>query len=447
MKRLIVCCDGTWQKLSSPYPTNVVKIAQAIKPSDSNGIPQIIFYDEGVGAGNQAEKLLARADKILGGAFGIGIDNNIQDAYRFLCLNYDIGDEIYLFGFSRGAYTVRSLAGLIRCVGGLLLRKNIREAPYLYEMYRDRQLTLKEKEKFRKVPRIPKIGIYSSVAEEVYKKQEQLYKECLNEAHQIYCERSLLSLEEAQDNPDSEKAQKDLQQKEDKVRQLLRRYQIPELDDKESRREVKITLLGCWDTVGELGVPDEIPFLSEWVNAKYKFHDTYLSSIIEHALHAVAIDEIRKVFNVSPMQQKNPKSTNQTLHQVWFPGAHGCVGGGSWNETGLSNAALEWMMLQITALGLKLEFDRTAVEGGINPEYWAAFDNEPDEFYQLTGKHWRDIIGISDSELAKFHESVKNRWHHAFDQDKPPTELYRPENLEEYIKKYPNNFQDWKTTT
>lgn len=433
MKRLIVCCDGTWQNLSSPYPTNVVKIAQAIAPIDSNGIPQLVFYDAGIGAGNQAEKLLARADRILGGAFGIGIDTNIQDAYRFLCLNYEIGDEIYLFGFSRGAYTVRSLAGLIRCTGGLLLRQNIREAPYMYEIYRDRQLTLKEKEKFRQVPRIPQRGAYSSEAEQVYRQQERLYRECRDRAHQIYRDRSFVSLQEATENPDAEKVRQDLQQKEEKVRELLNRYQIPALGDRESRREVKITLLGCWDTVGSLGVPDQIPVLSRLINQKYKFHDTYLSSIIQNALHAIAIDEIRRVFNVTPMQ-KSSRAGNQTLEQVWFPGAHGCIGGGSWNETGLSDAALAWMMDRITVLGLKLEFDRMAVEDGINPDYQAAFNNEPDIFYRLTGKHWRNIVKIFDSKCNEFHKSVKNRWHHAFDRDTPPTELYRPENLQEFIK-------------
>ncbi len=55
--------------------------------------------------------------------------------------------------------------------------------------------------------------------------------------------------------------------------------------------------------MGEVGVPNQIPFLSDWINEKYKFHDTVLSSIIQNALHAVAIDEIREVFNVTPMQQ------------------------------------------------------------------------------------------------------------------------------------------------
>ncbi len=103
MKRLIVCCDGTWQQLNSNYPSNVIKIAQAVKSSASDGVPQIVFYDEGIGV---------ESHKLLGGVTGLGIDENIQDAYRFLCLNYEHGDEIYLFGFSRGAYTVRSLTGL-----------------------------------------------------------------------------------------------------------------------------------------------------------------------------------------------------------------------------------------------------------------------------------------------------------------------------------------------
>jgi uncharacterized protein (DUF2235 family) len=105
MKRLIVCCDGTWQKLKSEYPTNVVKIAQGIKPSCDKGIAQIVFYDEGVGTDIfNDESLFSWVNtvlRVIGGAFGSGIDHNIQEAYRFLSLNYEPGDEIYLFGFSR----------------------------------------------------------------------------------------------------------------------------------------------------------------------------------------------------------------------------------------------------------------------------------------------------------------------------------------------------------
>lgn len=84
-----------------------------------------MFYDEGIGT---------EGYKLLGEATGLGIDRNIQDAYRFLCLNYIPGDEIYLFGFSRGAYTVRSLAGMIYC-SGLLDRPHITRASAAYELY------------------------------------------------------------------------------------------------------------------------------------------------------------------------------------------------------------------------------------------------------------------------------------------------------------------------
>lgn len=67
MKRLIVCCDGTWQQLMSPYPSNVVKLAQAVKPTTSDGVPQIVFYDEGIGTESKATRLL-------GGATGLGSD-------------------------------------------------------------------------------------------------------------------------------------------------------------------------------------------------------------------------------------------------------------------------------------------------------------------------------------------------------------------------------------
>ena len=130
MKRLIVCCDGTWQDLKKDYPTNVVKMIQAIKPVDTHDIHQIVYYDEGLGTKliDTGFSLIDILLKFGGGALGLGIDHKIQDAYGFLCLNFEPDDEIYLFGFSRGAYTVRCLAGLIYN-SGLLHRKFIRKIP------------------------------------------------------------------------------------------------------------------------------------------------------------------------------------------------------------------------------------------------------------------------------------------------------------------------------
>jgi uncharacterized protein (DUF2235 family) len=413
MKRLIVCCDGTWQKLSSPYPTNVVKIAQAIKPSCSKGIPQIVFYDEGVGSGNMTEKLFAEGDKIIGGAFGIGIDNNIQNAYRFLSLNYEPDNEIYLFGFSRGSYAVRSLAGLIRCSGGLLSLKNIREAPLAYELYRDRALTLKEKEQFRKLP-IP----------HAYRDDAATIKECRIEVHQIYSDRHSLSFEKAGEG--TVEAQNDLSQKKAKVQALLSKYGLSERQDSEIRQAAKITLLGCWDTVGSLGVPATVPFLSDWINQNYEFHDCILSSIIQNALHAVAIDEHREVFNVTPMERK--QNDVQPLHQIWFPGGHGCIGGGSRAERALSDAALEWMMDQINnsayRLGLGLEFDRAVAEDGIAPDHKGEFNTTIDLSYRVLGIIERHIPA---GQFDILHESVKKRWRDCPD--------YCPKNLKDHYEK------------
>ena len=115
MKRLAIFCDGTWNKADQEHdgqscPSNVVRLATRVARSGADGVPQITYYDQGVGTGNQL-------DKLTGGAFGKGLDINLYEAYRFLMLNYEVGDEIFLFGFSRGAYTVRSLAGMVRKCG------------------------------------------------------------------------------------------------------------------------------------------------------------------------------------------------------------------------------------------------------------------------------------------------------------------------------------------
>lgn len=115
MKRLIVCCDGTWNEPEQKdrgfmRPTNVVKIARMIRPQAADGTVQQVYYDRGVGTGDFI-------DRIFGGMFGVGLRHNVLEAYRFLYDNYAPGDEIWLFGFSRGAYTVRRVAGMLRKCG------------------------------------------------------------------------------------------------------------------------------------------------------------------------------------------------------------------------------------------------------------------------------------------------------------------------------------------
>jgi uncharacterized protein (DUF2235 family) len=133
MKRLVVCCDGTWNKPDNEHVTNVEKIARTIQgdPTATGGVYQLVYYISGVGAGSY------EADRLLGGAFGFGLFHNVIACYRFLAQNYEPGDEIVIIGFSRGAYTARSVAGMLATVGLLtkvaLVEERLPEAVHLYQ--------------------------------------------------------------------------------------------------------------------------------------------------------------------------------------------------------------------------------------------------------------------------------------------------------------------------
>ena len=330
MKHLIVCCDGTWQELDSVYPTNVMKMAQSVATEDGKGNSQIVFYDEGVGT--ESKNLIG------GGAFGLGLEKNILQAYVFLCLNYVEGDKIYFFGFSRGAYTVRSLAGLIYC-SGLLRREKIRLTPRAFELYRDQDI---------KPSSIESVNF-----------------------REAYGER------------------------------------------------VPIEVLGCWDTVGSLGVPDQVPFLpiDNWINDKYQFHDTVVNRMVKNAFHAKAIDEQRKVFDISSMTAYPDCGHN--IVERWFPGDHSCVGGGGENTAKLSNRCLVWMVEQLESCGCGLKIDLSLAEGGVETDSTIDFENSINSFFKLFGRHQREIVGSFDN----LDESVLRRW--------KALEYYRPENLAE----------------
>jgi uncharacterized protein (DUF2235 family) len=133
VKRLIVCCDGTWNRPDHidrgvAAPTNVAKIALALADEDEDRNPQIIHYEAGVGT--------RRHERLLGGAFGVGLSRNVKECYRFIVENYEPGDELYFFGFSRGAFTARSTVGMVRNSG--ILRPGHRERiEDAYRLYRN----------------------------------------------------------------------------------------------------------------------------------------------------------------------------------------------------------------------------------------------------------------------------------------------------------------------
>jgi uncharacterized protein (DUF2235 family) len=134
MKRLAVFCDGTWNRADHvdkdgvAAPTNVVKLFNAVAPTDANGVEQLPHYEEGVGTG--------KLDHWIGGGLGVGLSSHVVKSYEWLIAKYQPGDELWFFGFSRGAFTARSLAGLVRN-SGILRPENKDKVKQAYRLYRD----------------------------------------------------------------------------------------------------------------------------------------------------------------------------------------------------------------------------------------------------------------------------------------------------------------------
>lgn len=130
-KKLVVCADGTWGKELGSRKSNVVKIKESLLDDE---VTQLVFYDEGIGSrGNPIVRLIQ-------GCFGFGLVGNIKDCYRWLAERYAPGDDIYFFGFSRGAFTVRSTAGMIRKCG-ILKREHVQLVNRAFSIYGKRDPT------------------------------------------------------------------------------------------------------------------------------------------------------------------------------------------------------------------------------------------------------------------------------------------------------------------
>ncbi len=311
MKNIAIFCDGTWQNLDQRYPTNVTRLARAVTPFsriDGRDTVQVVYYDDGVGVGNG---VLDRAQRLLGGAFGAGLDNKIARAYEFLCLNYCPGDRIFIFGFSRGAYTARSLGGLLRRTW-ILKRQNIGLINQAIDIYRNHSKDAVETAVFRR--------------------------------NNCYDAELFLQPREA----DPKRA-------------------TPA--DTAGKTEASVQYLGVWDTVGSLGVPDNLPFADAF-NDKYRFHDESLSSFVVSARHAVAIDERRASFtpclwdNIADLNANagitDATSADRPYRQIWFPGHHGSVGGGE-DDGGISILPLLWIAEGAVAAGLAFDDDLMAI--------------------------------------------------------------------------------------
>lgn len=150
MRRLVLCLDGTWNNAERGKvvqdgrtrfePTNVLKTYRAVLPVGPDGTTQIAYYNEGVGAfvgePSRLLRLQTVSDRLFGGVYGGGFEGGIKSAYRFLVGNYRSGDEIYIFGFSRGSAQARSLVRFIDWLGGLLLKEDEYYIPELFSSFR-----------------------------------------------------------------------------------------------------------------------------------------------------------------------------------------------------------------------------------------------------------------------------------------------------------------------
>jgi uncharacterized protein (DUF2235 family) len=261
-KNIVLCSDGTGNRDIKGRGTNVFKLFEAVDLNEHRTNPtldqQLAYYDDGVGTRGNT---FLRA---LGGAAGYGLKRNVKDLYRALSRVYDVGDRIYLFGFSRGAFTARTLAGLIGTCGivkgeSLATTHVLREAvEAAYVAYRSR---------------------YGSLLTNVARRQRG--------------------------GADSQRA----------IEEFQRTYPV--------HTNVRIEFIGVWDTVDAVGLPFALSGLVNRFVYQFKFPTQTLGSHVARAFHALSIDDARQAFEPVLWVGPDPR-----IEQVWFAGAHSNVGGG-----------------------------------------------------------------------------------------------------------------------
>ena len=187
MKRIVVCCDGTRGKYDAPHKnTNVVRLFERLGP---DGPDQISYYDPGVGTHSPLRNgTIGLLDKLVASASGMGItseglDGNVREAYRYLMACYEPEDQVYLFGYSRGAHTVRVLAGLLhKC--GLLTRGSDNLVPYMNSIYRGKgndHIADGFKRSFSRECRPHFLGVWDKVASIGWVRRKQFSNNRLNQ--------------------------------------------------------------------------------------------------------------------------------------------------------------------------------------------------------------------------------------------------------------------------
>ena len=301
-KRIALFSDGTGNSSAKAQKTNVWRLFQAL---DQQKRGQIAKYDDGVGT--SSNKYLA----LLGGAFGWGLKRNVIDLYKFVCRNYNPGDDIYGFGFSRGAFTIRVLVGLIAREGLVTFRSEEeldRHAAAAYRSFR-----------YKAFPSKSPLVWLARHSRDIF----------------LYI-RNLISGLKGYD-------------------------QVAAATRAANRDEVPIRFLGLWDTVEAYGMPiEELKRGIDWVLWPMLFGDMKLTPCVRRAVHALSLDDERTTFHPllwDETWEAELVATGQAvadrITQVWFAGVHSNVGGG-YPEDQLSLIPLEWILGEAVKNGLSL---------------------------------------------------------------------------------------------
>ena len=312
-KNLVLFSDGTGNSAGKLFKTNVWRVYQALDladPQDPEHPRQFAFYDDGVGT--SSFKPLA----VLGGAFGVGLSRNVRDLYVFLCRTYEPGDRIFAFGFSRGAFTIRVLLGLVMRQG--LLRYHASEtdlqrlARQAYNAYRAKSFK----------SRSPVVLLARKLRDGVVSTLDHLGK------RRSYANAEILGGPESSD-------------------------------------PIKVQFVGLWDTVDAYGLPvDELTRAIDNFIWPLTMRDYNLNPRVLHARQALAIDDERNAFHprlwnevpdpakpgsgVVGANRETRHVDEERISQVWFAGVHSNVGGG-YADDGVSYVPMQWIMREATS--------------------------------------------------------------------------------------------------
>ncbi|OHE98283.1 hypothetical protein CORC01_06480 [Colletotrichum orchidophilum] len=411
-KRIIVCCDGTWNNSNKRggIPTNVARLSSAIAHKCCTGMPQVVYYHRG--AGTEESKVA----QTLGGVFGKGIVQDIADVYRFVCDNYNPGDEIFIVGFSRGAFTARSVSGLI-CNLGLLNRVGLSNFGAIFHDYQtfpnwtspgrfdlDDHLvgfTLTNYERLRRFDRAKRNQAEPLESGDLEVALNQEKKEFFGQMTQCR---------------ENKYGPMDLRAMAAKYRLKLEEHQMILTEKQRQFRDsiwqdvwvptnVKVKAVAVWDTVGSLGWP-KMPW--EKIRKDRSADELRFASLdvhpnVDHAFHALALDEWRTAFKPTLWGMNGNDHTQ--LRQVWFPGSHSNVGGG-FEDQQIATIALAWMADQLTSVGVEFstpEMKRVfwTLTPGVKAQEWAkgTISNPgkatsiPDQAYNAIWYPWQKLKG------------------------------------------------------